>query len=651
MKNLCFLDFETRSLAKIKDVGASRYCLDPSTEILCLAYAFGNSEPKLWVKDQKPPADLMNHIEQGGLISGWNSLSFERAVFDYVAGPRLGWAVPKDEQYYDTMHDALALGLPAELEQCALAVGAVEQKDKEGKKLIQKLCRPIANGKNKGKFRSRQAFPEDFAKLYMYCKQDVRTERWIHQWLPRHVTGAEREVQLLTAKMNKRGVPIDVDTVENIVYVLDLYLSELNDRCVELTTFTATQRDALKFWLEDRGLTLPNMQNATLEAEVSKIEDPIVKEVVDIRIKVNRTSVAKFRKILAQQWEGIIRDNLIYHKATTGRYAGAGVQLQNLPRHSILWRDYAISLFNDHDLEAIKLWGEPIDVAVALIRSMVCTPEGYIFYDSDLSKVEAIGTAWVAKEENILEAHRQGLDNYKVAASGMYNVDYADVNKDQRQLGKVAELSGGFGGGAPAIMRGAKQAGLEISEERAEEIKVAFRRARKKLVSCWYSFGRAALKAVRNPRTTVPVEHNKIFQFRCEGHFLYMSLPSGRLLAFPYPEIRKQKFKGRVNEVVSAMWVNSTTKQWERRAVIGSNFFQSAVQGLCRDILMQAHLRIEDDGWPMYMSVHDESVSMVKDTPDYTMERYNHLMTVPLDWMVGFPIRSDGWKGRRYKKD
>ena len=649
---IAYLDFESRSRAKLLDVGSSRYCQDASTDPLCLAYAFGNAEPKLWLKDQKPPEDLMRHIEQGGALSGWNALSFEKAMFDYIMGPRLGWKIPKLEQWHDTMHDALALGLPAALEQCALAVGAIEQKDPKGRKLITKLCKPISNGKNKGKFRSRIAFAKDFAELYAYCKQDVRTERDIHQWLPRHVSGKEREIQLLTATMNKRGAPIDVQTVENIMYVLDLYVDELNTRCKEITGLTARQRDALKFWLEENGLPLPDMQNATIEEALKRSDlDDTIREVLTLRHRVNRSSVAKYRKILAQIWEGRIRDNLIYHKASTGRYAGAGVQLQNLPSMTIAWIEYAIKLFNDRDLEALKLFGEPLTVASALIRAMVCAPDGYTFFDSDLSKVEAIGTAWVAKEEKILKAHEEGLDNYKVAASDMYDVAYDDVDKDQRQLGKVAELSGGFGGGAPAIMKGAKKAGLNLSKEKAEEIKKAFRKARKPLVNCWYSFGRAALKAVQNPKTTVPVQHNPIFQFRFEGKFLYMALPSGRFLAFPFPKVQQQRFRGMVSDVVTAMWVNSVTKKWERRTVIGSNFFQSAVQGLCRDILMEAHLRIEADGWPLILSIHDESLSMVRDTPDFTLERYNHLMTVPLDWMEGFPIRSDGWKGKRYKKD
>ena len=657
-----FLDFETRSRVDLSKVGSARYCEDPSTEPYCLAYAFEKNDlPELWLEGQPPPKRLMKAIEAGEDISGFNALSFERRIFEKIMGPRHGWAVPKLEQWRDTMHDALALAMPGQLEKCAAAIPGAPKKDVgAGRRAMLRLCKPE---KKTGEFLLDRGgkHKELYLIVYKYCQQDVIAERSISQWLPKHVSGFERDLQLFTAVVNDRGIPVDLPFVKAVVAVLDDYVRKLNEEFFELTSIDkATKREQVRKWCNDRlprEQYLDNMQGVVLDALLAdpKVLPVQVYRVLTIYRAMSHTSVAKFNTLLNMVCkDGTIKDNLIYHKANTGRYAGAGFQPQNLPQAQAYDPEWMILLFLNHDIDSIKLYGDPLEIASSLIRSAIKTPEGMKLVDGDLKQVEARGTSWVAGEENMLQSFRDGLDVYKTSASLMYKTNYENVTDIQRKSGKIAVLSGGFGGGFNALLSMAAKQRMEMPEEQAKKIISDFRAGRPKLVRCWYSFGDAAMNAVRDPGRAYPVEENKKFVFGVKGDFLFMSLPNGRLLSFPFPKVENKETPwGQMKDVVTAMWIDSGPKgnhKWTRRKIIGSNFFQSAVQGLCRDALMEAHLRIEKAGWPVILSVHDESISLVPDTMQYPCRAYERMMSHAPSWAPDLPVGTDVWEGMRFKK-
>jgi len=657
--NDIFGDFETRSAAKLtgKDsVGAWRYSIDKSTSPICLSYAFGMSEPELWVQGQPQPKRLREAILDGARFHGWNSMSFERAIFMNQMYTKLGWVQPKLDQYYDTMSDALTLALPGSLDECGKALGITNLKDSKGKKLITKLCTPISSGSKQGLFRTFDEFRNDYIDLFLYCKQDVRAEREIYTALPYHVTGDERKLQLLIAVINERGIPIDIHSVQAIAEALEFEMDAIADRFHSITGLDSpTQREKFKDWLVSNKCHTPNMQEDTLSDIINnwQISDNVRKALI-LYASASKTSTAKYFKLQDMICpDDRIRNNLIYNKANTGRLAGSGFQGQNLPRETLKNPMFWINQFHDRNIEGIRLWSSVHDVASMLLRSMIKATVGNKLIAGDLKGVEARGGSWTAMEWAMLENFRKGLDQYRVSASGMYAVAYELVNDEQRQAGKVAVLSGQFGGGWRALIRMGKKYGVHFTEKQAKQIVRDFRKARKSLVDSWGYFEIAAHRAMSYPGGLFYVDKTKRFSFVYEGRFLYMFLPSGRRLAFPFPRMEEVEYFGRVKTELTAMWVDSSptgNHRWERRSLRGPNLFQSGVQASCRDFITDGHMAVEDAGYPLILSVHDEGLSEVPDDPRFSVQEYNRLMTILPSWAQDFPLESDCWEGPRYKK-
>ena len=665
LNNTVYCDFETRSRAKLtgKDsVGSWRYASDPSTTALCLSYAFNNAKPNLWVEGQPQPLELINAFKNGWRVRGWNAMSFERAVFECLMKTKYGWVVPDRVCYHDTMLDALSLALPAGLEACGAAIGLPQdlQKDKEGKRLIQFLCKPITSGKKKGQFRERNEYHKEYAALYSYCKQDVIAERAIHKKLPYEVSGDQRALALLIMRMNERGIPVDVSEVRAIHDAVEEEKELLKQRFFEVTGVDSpTQTAKFLTWLQSQprlrqgNVAINNVQAETLR-DLMLEKDTLstrVLEAITLTQQIKKTSVAKYKKILEMVNEdGTVKNNFIYHKANTGRLAGAGFQAQNLPGASEEEPEPLIECFVDQNLDFIRLWRGVIPTASRLIRSMIKAPKGMKILNGDLKGIEARGSMWVAEEWDELELIRQGHDPYKITAANMYRIVIEAVDKIQRAAGKISVLSGGFGGGYRALLNMAKKMGMPMDTKTAKKYNREFREGRPKLVSKWEEFGNAAKRAVMEPGIVIPVDKTNRYGFFRSGDYLYMILPSKRLLSFPFPRIATEMFYGKKVSNVSAMWVSSYTHKWERRTITGANFFQSAVQATCCDILMEAHLRVERAKMPLFLSVHDEGNSLVPDDARYTVKEYENLMTVVPEWAEGFPIDADCWEGYRFKK-
>ncbi len=657
---LIHIDFETFSRADLKRVGAYRYAEDPSTEVLCMAYAF-DGRVEIWHPLLPPPAKLLRELQRDDcFLAGWNSGSFERRIWNIICVRDFGWPALPATKFYDVMSDALACGFPAKLEDAAKALDCPERKDPRGTALLRKLSRPVKPTKAHPRDRwTIEEAPEDFRALYDYCRQDVRTEQAIMKLLPEHPTlaGRERAIWLHTQDVNDRGLPIDLTSVKLIhAHVLTVQ-ERLAREITELTKgeiTSATQRERIRLAVCVEGYPLDDMQGTTLDRVLTDPDLPArSRKLLEIFRDSNHTSVAKYPALLDQICkDGTIKDNLVYHKATTGRYAGAGFQMQNLPRDKEDNPEQVLEAIDLFPLETVELiYGHFLELAKKLIRSMIKAKPGYVITDDDLSQIEAIITSWVADEKEILESFRQGLDIYKTVATLMYHIAYELVNKLQRQSGKIAVLAGGFGGGHGALQGMAEKYQISMTEDEAKQIIADFRQGRPRLVRAWKEFGLAAKDAVRNPGKRVLVQSNTRLSFEMRGLHLCMILPSGRQLWFPFAKIESRKAPwGDMVDVVTAMWVDNYTKKWSRRAIIGSNFFQSAVQGLARDVILDAQLRL-DPVFPIIGSVHDECFSQHPIGPERTVALFQKIFSQVPAWCPGLPISSAPWQGPRYKKD
>ena len=640
------VDFESYSAHPIK-FGSFRYAMDKSTEILCVAYGTSKDNVKLWHPGMPDPVELLNHIADGGLVKGWN-VTFEYAIFNYCA-VKLGWPTLTIEQTRCTQADALALSLPAALGMCAEALGTADQKDKRGKQLIRLLCMPRKPTKTDARTRlTREEEPELFKELDDYCIQDVITEMAIGEILPRKVIGQELELFHLTLRINERGVPIDLPLVESIIKARKAYEIKLNKEVVEVTDGVLKNPNSpIKnlHWLDSQGFALTSCTKADIQNLLKRDLPDNVRRFLEIRSELSRTPIKKFDFIIeAICPDGTIKNNLIWHKATTGRFAGAGFQMHNLPRDSSENPEELITRFLEDDLALANIYDE----AIKLVRTCVTAPKNKKLVVSDFSSIENRVTAWLAGDEQTLQDFIDGIDQYKTAAASIYQVVYDEVNKDQRQLGKISVLACCFGGGWKTFKKVCEeQWGIKITDDESKDIVEGYRKKYYLIVRFWYNLYDAAMDAIASPgKATVC----GLIKFRVMDDFLYMRLPNGRLIAYYKPELNMVMTPwGQEKLAITHMGQNTYTRKWERLTVIPGRLTENVVQATARDFLTESMLRAEKADYPLIGCVHDENIALT-DFEFGSIDSFNDIMAQVPEWGFGCPIGAEGYEGKRYKK-
>ncbi len=424
------IDFETRSRVELGDYGLDNYAKDPSTEVICMAYVTDDGDSGLWTPVMDMP-DFMTDPDT--IFQGWN-VAFEYNILKHVLDLPVKWS-----NMIDSMAIAAANNIPQSLEEAAIFVGAVEQKDPEGKRLIQKLSKPQKDG----------TFNTDLElikSMHAYCIQDVKTEMAVVSKL-RKLTAEEQRVWVLTQEINERGIPVDEAELQNAVNAVTTAKEAISDEIHALTGgISASQPASLVVWLkENHDIDMHDMTAESVSAMLSNKQLPeAARRVLELRSDGSSTSVAKFKKMLDVQHGGRIRNLFVYHGASTGRWASrGGLNIQNLPRPDISLKDEDIRSITDRVL--VRGEGASITELSSVVRSVLRAPEGYAFIDADFSSIENRVAAWLPNQKDKLKMFEAGMDEYKVFASeSMYLVPYEEVTNNMRQISKSAVL-GCFG--------------------------------------------------------------------------------------------------------------------------------------------------------------------------------------------------------------
>ena len=633
------IDFETRSAIDLKDRGLDVYANDSSTEVLCIA--FGLNEDSVEVCDPHGDAiqKLLHHVEFGGKISAWNAL-FEYAIWNCVCVPKYGWPTLKLEQCIDTMAVAAANNIPQSLEDASLFMDSEHKKDTIGKKLIQKLCKP-----HKGAFNND---PELLKMLFDYCKQDVKTEIALGRTL-RGLDSIEQKIWELTQRINVRGVPVDPMELQNAVKAVENAQTKIDEECLELTGCKPSERAKLLNWINLRIPHAP-LKDLTAETVDQMLQSNVysgVKRVLELRQEGSQTSVAKYAKMLEIQNAGRIRNTLVYHGASTGRWASrGGLNLQNIARPTI----------GDDEIEnAIpRVFGQGIGTMrelSSLVRSAIKAPDGKTFVDVDFSSIENRVGVYLAFQNDKVELFRQGLDEYKAfASSALFNVAYDEVTKDMRQIAKSAVLGCMFGQGSKGLVQYAKGMGVNMDPAQAERAVESYRESYSKVRYLWSECERAAIAAVESPGNRVVA--NKRIGFKYDNNALWMTLLSGRMICWQRPQLEMVMTPwGQEKMAVTVHSQNTYSRMWKRNPLIGSSIFQSAVQGTARDFLAHAMLSLDKAGYQIVNSIHDEVLLLVDEKQkDVALDDVINIMTTPPSWAPDMPLAAEGWVGERYRK-
>lgn len=461
---MAHIDFETKSRLSIKDVGAWKYSKD--ADVLCMSYRVGQKPIKCWYPGQPNPTDLFEAIESGEEVHAFNA-GFEIAIWANVMVAKYGWPEVKPEQWRCSMARALVRNLSGGLDVVAQLLKLDIRKDLQGKKIMQKLSRAHKpTKKNKSIWRGTD---EEFQQLYSYCNHDVRTEIAIDDRVP-PMSVRELSIFHFDQRVNQRGIKIDLELVQSARKVWDDYTAGLNSELEQITygtVKTANQVTALLGVLREVGLPrIRSLRKENVEFHLAQSNlPPTARRILEIRAEASLTSIKKFNKMLSMvDTDGRIRGCLQYHGAgQTGRWAGRGVQFQNLKRGSwgIKHPDKVIqNKLIQEKIEAVVAAIKSLDVNAvrahtneklsmgtmfgSLVRSSVVPEEGKKFIVADFSSVEARCVAWLAEEDWLLEAFYQKKCPYKEMASVIYKVPVPEVTDDQRFYGKQVIL-GCFG--------------------------------------------------------------------------------------------------------------------------------------------------------------------------------------------------------------
>jgi DNA polymerase len=633
-------DFETRSHIDLLDQGLDIYANDPTTEVLCIAYGSNPNNVRVIDSVFTQNFPLLDHVRNGGKIQGWNVM-FEYTIWNCICVPKYGWPPLKLEQCIDSMATAASNNIPQGLGDASVFMDSTHKKDIRGRYLIQKLCKP----NRKGVFEND---PELLAELFEYCAKDVRAEMAIVELL-RPLSAQEQHIWELTQRINLIGVSVDPQELHNAVLAVVRAQDAIDNECLALTGCKPSERAKLLDWINQRLVT--PMDDLTSETVSKMLQctnlDPQIKRALELRQEGSQTSVAKYQKMMEIQREGKIRNTLVYHGASTGRWASrGGLNLQNIARPTIS---------EDEINEAIPVvfgqgMGSMLQLS-SLVRSAIVAPPTKTFVDVDFSSIENRVGVWLAGQNDKVELFRKGLDEYKAFASAsLYQIPYEEVTKEQRQIAKSAVLGAMFGQGAKGLVKYAGGMGVTLTEEEAKNAVDNYRDSYARVKLLWSLCETAAIDAVQNPGTAFAAGHK--IKMKSAKQALWMQLPSGRLICWQRPELELLTTPWGVQKLgVTVHSQNTFTRQWSRNQLIGSSIFQSAVQGTARDFLADATLNITKAGYEVINLIHDEVLLLVDESKgDTALDSVTKIMTTPPNWAPDFPLAAEGWVSKRYKK-
>jgi DNA polymerase len=615
-----------------------------------------------------------DHLEDPTKEVVAHNAQFERLLIEGVLHPRHGWPLVAIDRWICTMARVRAQGLPASLDGAGMALGLPIKKDGDGWRLMLQMCKPrkMADGS--------LAWWEDadrMTRLSDYCAVDVKVERQVFRSTSA-LTQAELDVWDLTETMNDRGVRFDLDFV-HVASIVAGETVKLLDHDMALLTVGAVKAasnvGALKKWLMGRGVDLAPPPDLAREGELLEdleeveeeeekipdlrrrdvqrlIADPRVglleKSVLKNRLEAGKISVKKLAAISDRSnADGRVRGLLGYHGASTGRYISQGLQIQNFPRDVVHdWESHRELL--DHGAAMVDaIAGPPLDVLSKMLRGAIIPADGHEIAAGDFASVEAVGVAWLAGQDDLLEDFHRRYRVYEDMAATIYGIPMGDIEPAQRFVGKTAILGCGYGMGWSKFRETClHQAGILLAPDVAKDAVAIYRDKFKHIPELWRDMDRAAIDAVRHPGQVTAVAGGRI-RFRQDRKWLRMRLPSGRYIWYSQPLIEQGRFG---NDCVTYMAVNSLNKKWERQSTYGGRLTENAVQGLCRDLLVHAALRLEQEGYRPLTLIHDE---VVCEPPVGfgSVDAMCAIMSELPPWAEGFALRAEGSRGKRYAKE
>ena len=627
-----WIDFETKSNCDLRAKGVYNYVQDASTEVLCMSYAFDDEDVVTWTPGQPFPERVRNYT---GLIYAHNA-AFERLIFWYVLQINF-----KLEQFYCTATQARANCAPGSLEDVGRFAGASMKKDHRGAQLIRLMCVPPFKDS-----------PELMAEMIAYCEQDVRAMRAISKGL-RPLSDEELADYHVNEQINDRGVLVDVPLCKAAIKYAAAELVEIEAIVQEVSegAIVSVRSPKMRQWVWDRvGEEARTLMQKDDKISIDKTvranllncdgvpED--VKEIIQCADDLWASSVAKFSRLaaLADDEDERVRGAFVFAGgAATGRASSYGAQVHNFTRkcagdpsavrHAMV-RGHAV----------VPRFGERVtDVLKGMLRPALIPAHGRSFVVADWSSIEARVNPWLSgRGQDKLDIFAKGQDVYKVNAAATFNVQIEDVTDDQRQIGKVQELSCSFGGSVGAFAAMGRVYKVNLPEPIARRMVDGWRRANTWAVPFWSELEEQYTRAMRNKGREFTAGR---ITYLFDGQHLWYALPSGRVLCYPFAKLEQDG----ISYAKSAWKPAQDAKEWPRARLWKGLACENVTQAVANDLLRHALRQL--DG--VVLHIHDE---IVIETATPNPEELRRVMCTPPAWANGLPLAADVKVMERYGK-
>ena len=646
MKTLS-IDIETYSATNLAKAGVYHYSEDSDFEILLFGYSVDGGPVQVvdLAAGEQIPDDVLSALTDPAVLKTAFNAQFERVCLSRYLGYPTGTYLDPSS-WHCTMVWAATLGLPLSLEGVGAVLGLEKQKLKEGKDLIRYFCTP-AKTRDGDTFRHYPTdAPEKWALFKAYNLRDVETEIAIQDRLAKFpVTESEWRNYVLDQQINDRGIRLDLTLVQQAIACDEQCKQAHMEMAKAVTGLDNPNSPAqLKAWLAEQGVEVESLSKASV-LDLLESASGEVELALSLRQELAKSSVKKYTAMQTvvgadSRARGLIQ---FYGANRTGRYAGRLIQVQNLPQNHLPDLDAARSLVRDGQFSALEMLYDSVPLVLSeLIRTAFVPKPGCRFFVADFAAIEARVIAWIAGEQWRQEVFANGGDIYCASASAMFHVpvEKHGQNAHLRQRGKIAELALGYGGAVGALKAmGALNYG--VAEQELQPLVDAWRQANPMIVRLWWDVDAAAKTCVAEK--TVTSCHGITFEYR--SGMMFVTLPSGRKLAYVKPKLGENRFGG---EAVTYEGVG-TQKKWLRLETYGPKLVENIVQATARDILAEAMLRLDAKGYRIVMHVHDEAVIEAPAETDLTdicvtMGQQPH-------WADGLLLRADGYVCDFYKKD
>ncbi len=681
---MIIIDFETKSRCDLIKEGTANYVADPSTDIICLAlYNLETEHKQIWYPTDGPLPEIMRYNLEHADRIGAHYAEFDMGIYEYIGVGDYGFPSIELKRWYCTSAQCRVNAIPAGLDDAARALDLPYRKDFRGKQLIKQLSMPQADGT----FNNDPGLIKEFGE---YCMQDVIVTAAVVR-ATREMTPDEYDDWLANVEINERGVKVDLELATLSLQYADAEAKEIAEKFLKLTDGLVerhTQNARIKKWLigklgemhplielmyvYKKGVRKTSLdkdirRNMLIQIDEEQNTHPDIREAIQLLDDGNKSSVAKFKRMLAiaDTEDHRIRGAFVFAGASqTIRYASRGLQLHNMKRdcwdaqetEDIKRLMRMKSLYAMTKNENITM----METLAKLMRPAIIPDDGNVFVVGDWSAIEGMVLPWLANRpggEKKLDRFRAGEDIYISTAIDMgLAVDLESVTPTERQLGKVSELALGFCGGKGAFRSMARQYGLSITEEEAQSNVDLWRGANPWAMAFAKDLNDAATYAYKNPCIWCGAGRVKyIFLPDFMGGTLMCEMPGVHTISYPKFRLEMQdsiygKQKLGMAALKASFKPKADAKEWVIHKIWPGVLVENVTQAFAAALLRHKIRELQGDV-NVIAHMHDEIVLEVpKAYAEDAAEHLKSVMNNVPDWAEGLPLNAHPIIMDRYGK-